>query len=89
MRKSDLIDDVAKRADITKAAATAAIDATLEAITDTLKSGDSVVLTGFGTFAVVDRPEREARNPRTGEPITIAAKKAVKFKPGKGLSDAV
>lgn len=89
MRKSDLIDDVAKRADITKAAAAAAIDATLDAITDTLKSGDSVILTGFGTFSVVDRPEREARNPRTGETITIAAKKAVKFKVGKGLADAV
>lgn len=89
MRKSDLIDDVAKRADITKAAAAAAVDATLDAITDTLKSGDSVVLTGFGTFAVVDRPEREARNPRTGETITIAAKKAVKFKVGKSLADAV
>lgn len=89
MHKSELVDEVSKRADITKTAAAVAVDAAIDAITDSLKSGDSVVLTGFGTFAVVDRPARTARNPRTGEPIDIAAKKAVRFKPGKGLSEAL
>lgn len=89
MRKSDLVDELAKRADLTKAKAAEALDATLDIISESLKGGDSVVLTGFGTFAAVDRPEREARNPRTGETITIPAKKVVKFKVGKALADSV
>lgn len=89
MRKSDLVDELAERTGATKAAAAESLDATLAIISDALQGGDSVILTGFGTFAAVDRPQREARNPRTGETITIPAKKVVKFKVGKALADAV
>ncbi len=61
----------------------------LTAITDALKGGDDVRLTGFGSFSVSARPAREGKNPRTGEKITIAASKAVKFTVGKALKDAV
>ncbi|MCP5325840.1 MAG: HU family DNA-binding protein [Oceanospirillaceae bacterium] len=89
MNKSELIDAIAASADIPKAAAGRALDATIEAITTALKDGDQVVLVGFGTFAVKERAARTGRNPQTGAPIDIAAAKVPSFKPGKALKDAV
>ncbi|WP_275531653.1 HU family DNA-binding protein [Magnetofaba australis] len=80
---------MASKADMTKAAATAAVDAVVASITEALKSGDAVSLIGFGTFSVSERAARTGRNPRTGKEIKIAAAKLPKFKPGKGLKDAV
>ena len=89
MNKSELIDAIAEKADISKAAAGRALDATLEAITGALKKGDQVTLIGFGTFLVRERASRVGRNPRTGEAMTIAAAKTPAFKAGKALKDAV
>ncbi len=89
MNKSELIDAIAEKADISKAAAGRALDATLDAITGALKSGDQVTLIGFGTFLVRERASRVGRNPRTGEAMTIAAAKIPSFKAGKALKDAV
>jgi DNA-binding protein HU-beta len=89
VNKAELIDHVAAAADISKAAATRAVEAFLEGITSTLKKGDSVTLVGFGTFAVSERGERTGRNPQTGEPMTIRASKSPKFKAGKALKDAL
>ncbi len=89
MNKSELIEKVAQNAELNKAAAARAVEATFNIIADTLKSGDSVTLSGFGTFSVSNRKARTGRNPRTGEPITIAATKSPKFKAGKGLRDTL
>ncbi len=89
MNKSELIDAVAASADIPKAAAGRALDAMVEAVTESLKAGDQVVLVGFGTFSVKDRAARTGRNPQTGAPIEIAAAKVPSFKAGKALKDAV
>ncbi|MCG6886051.1 MAG: HU family DNA-binding protein [Proteobacteria bacterium] len=89
MNKTELIDAVAEGADISKAAATRAVDTVLESITGSLAKGDAVTLVGFGTFSVKDRAARTGRNPRTGEAIQIAAAKVPGFKAGKALKDAV
>ena len=89
MNKSELIDAVAMSADISKAAAGRALDATLDSIADALKQGDQVSLVGFGTFQVKDRAARTGRNPQTGEAIQIKASKSPGFKAGKALKDAV
>lgn len=89
MNKSDLIDQIALNTDISKAAAGRALDATIDSITDALKSGEQVVLVGFGTFQVKDRAARTGRNPRTGETIQIQASRSPGFKAGKVLKDAV
>lgn len=89
MNKSDLVDAVAADTGLTKADATKAVDALFDAITGALKSGDEVRLVGFGTFAVSERAARTGKNPRTGEEIKIDASKQPKFKPGKGLKDAL
>ncbi|WP_286241070.1 HU family DNA-binding protein [Neptuniibacter halophilus] len=89
MNKSELIDAIAASADIPKAAAGRALDATLEAVTGALQNGDSVALVGFGTFSVKERAARTGRNPQTGNPIEIAAATLPTFKPGKALKDAV
>jgi len=89
VNKSELIDAIAEGADISKAAAGRALDATLEAVTGALKKGDQVTLIGFGTFLVRERASRVGRNPRTGEAMTIAAAKIPSFKAGKALKDAV
>ncbi len=88
MNKTDLIDHVAKQADISKAAAGRALDALVGAIKTTLRKGGSVTLVGFGTFVVGKRAARTGRNPRTGAAIKIKAAKVPKFRPGKGLKDA-
>jgi len=89
MNKSELIDEIAKSADISKTAAGRALDATVEAVKKSLKKGDSVTLIGFGTFSVGKRAARTGRNPRTGAALKIKAAKVPKFRAGKGLKDAV
>lgn len=86
MNKTQLIEKIAAGAELTKVDAKKALEATLGAIAAALKEGDKVQLIGFGTFAVVDRPEREGINPSNGEKIKIAAKKVVKFKAGADLA---
>lgn len=89
MNKSELIDAIAAAADISKASAARALDAVIDSVTDTLKSGDKVSLVGFGTFEVKERAARVGRNPKTGEEINIAASRVPSFKAGKALKDAV
>jgi len=89
MNKAELIDHVAASADLSKAAAGAAVEAVISGVSGALSNGDSVSLVGFGTFSVSDRAARTARNPRTGEAINVPASKAPKFKAGKALKDAV
>lgn len=87
MNKSDLIDAIAKHADISKAAAGRALDATVGSIKNTLKKGDVVTLVGFGSFYVGKRNPRAGRNPRTGASIPIKAAMVPKFRAGKALRD--
>ena len=89
MNKAELITTVAQAADINKADAERVITAFADTVQAVLKNGDSVTLVGFGTFAAGQRAEREGRNPATGEAITIAAAKTVKFKAGKTLKDSI
>ena len=89
MSKSDLIDKMADDAGITKAQATAALNAFLASVTASLKKKQAVTLVGFGTFDVQKRKARTGRNPATGEAIKIKAQTAVKFRTGKALKTAV
>jgi DNA-binding protein HU-beta len=89
VNKSELIEHIARQADISKAAATRALEAVIGGVKTTLKKGGSVSIVGFGTFAVTKRAARIGRNPRTNEPIKIKSAKVPKFRPGKGLKDAV
>ena len=90
MNKQDLIEFVQKAANIeTKVAATAAVNAVLDGITEGIKKGGPVQLIGFGTFSVKERAAREGRNPRTGEVVKIKAAKTPAFKAGKALKDKV
>lgn len=86
MNKTELIKAVAVGAQLTQAQAKAAVEATLDAIADSLKKEESVALLGFGTFSINERPAREGINPATKEKIQIAAKKVVKFKAGSQLN---
>ena len=85
MNKQELVDHVAAETGSSKAAATAALDAVLDGITQALKKGDEVRLVGFGTFAVKERAAGTGRNPATGAEIQIAASKSARFKPGATL----
>jgi len=89
MNKSELIDHIANKSDISKAAAARALDALCGAVKTTLKKGGVVTVVGFGTFAVSTRAARTGRNPRTGEAVTIKQAKVAKFRPGKALKDAL
>ena len=89
MNKSELIEAIAASADIPKAAASRALDAMVDTVTESLKKGDSVSLVGFGTFSVKERAARTGRNPQTGQPIQISAAKVPSFKEGKALKDSV
>ena len=89
MNQTDLIAAVAERAGLSKADAGKALDALVGAITDTLKQGDEVRISGFGTFGVSERGERQGRNPQTGEAITIGASKSAKFTAGKAVKEAL
>ena len=89
VNKGELIDKIAASADISKADAGRALDATLSAISGSLQNAESVSLVGFGTFLVRERAARDGRNPATGAAIKIAAAKVPAFKPGKALKDAL
>lgn len=89
MNKTELINAVARSTGTTRKEAEAAVCAALEAMTEALKRGEKVQLVGFGGFEVKERAARAARNPRTGEEIEIAASKAVTFRPGKTLKEAL
>ena len=89
MNKTELIEQIARHADISKAAAGRALDATLNAVKTSLKKGGMVTLVGFGTFYVSKRAARSGRNPRTGDTIKIKSAKVPKFRAGKGLKDAL
>ena len=89
MNKTELIEKIAATAELSKADAKKALDATVNAIKEALVAGDKIQLVGFGTFAVSERPAREGINPATKQKIKIAAKKVAKFKAGAELSDAV
>jgi DNA-binding protein HU-beta len=89
VNKAELIDAIAKHADISKAAAGRALDATVDAIAGSLKKGTMVTLVGFGSFYVGKRAPRAGRNPRTGATIKIRAAKVPKFRAGKALKDAL
>lgn len=85
MNKTQLVSAVATKAGLTKAQAKEAVDAMFSTISEALAEGDKVALLGFGTFSVVEKPERTGINPRTQEPITIPARKQIKFKAGSNL----
>ncbi|MCS6996464.1 MAG: HU family DNA-binding protein [Casimicrobiaceae bacterium] len=89
MNKAELIESIAKSADLSKAAAGRALDGALRAIQTALKKGEVVSLVGFGTFYVGKRTARTGRNPRTGQAIKIKAAKVPKFRAGKALKDAL
>lgn len=85
MNKTELVKKIAEKSALSQADSKKALEATVEAIKEALAAGESVQLIGFGTFSVAERPERQGKNPRTGEVLTIAAKKVAKFKAGAGL----
>ena len=89
MNKAELVAAIAERTELSKKDAEAAVKAFIDVVADALKKGDKVQMVGFGTFAVVERAEREGRNPQTGETMKIAASKTPKFKAGKALKDAI
>ena len=89
MNKAELIEVIAKDAKLSKAAAQAALDATVAAVVKAVTKGDSVSLVGFGSFSSGKRAARTGRNPQTGETIKIPAAKTVKFTAGKAFKDAV
>ncbi len=89
MTKSEFVSRVAKVAGLTKAQAEKAVNAFMEVVKESLSKGESITLVGFGTFEVVQRAGRKGRNPRTGEEIEIKPTKVPKFRPGKGLKEAV
>ena len=89
MNKKELIEAVYAKGDITKKAAEFAVNATLDSIIEGLKKEGKVIIPGFGSFEVRSKTAREGRNPRTGEKIKIAAKRAPAFKPGKDMKEAV
>lgn len=89
MTKAELIAQISEKCEFSKKDAEKALSAVISSITDALIDGDKVQLVGFGTFEVRDRKEKESKNPRTGEPILVPAKKAPAFKAGKALKDAI
>lgn len=89
MNKTDLVNEVAERSELSKKDAAKAVDAVFETVTDTLSKGERVQIIGFGNFEVRDRKARKGRNPQTGEEIEIPASKVPAFKAGKALRDAV
>ncbi len=89
MNKTELVNQIAESADISKKAAGDALQGFMDALTDTLVQGDKLSLIGFGTFSVTERSARTCRNPQTGKSMNIPAKKVVKFKVGSKLAEAV
>lgn len=89
MNKTELVDAVAQTTDLSKVAAGKAVDAVLATVSKSLRSGETVVLTGFGTFSIRERPARTGHNPKTGQPMEIKASKTPVFKAGKTLRDGI
>ncbi len=89
MNKTELTAKLAEKTGLTKALAADALNGVIEIITDQMKDGDKVILTGFGTFSVSERASRTGRNPQTGAEITIPAARVPKFKAGKVLKESV
>jgi DNA-binding protein HU-beta len=89
VNKYQLVEKVSANADVSKVAAGKAVDALIDAITTTLKDGGTVTLVGFGTFSVSNRPERIGRNPQSGKPMTLQARRAASFRAGKSLKESV
>jgi DNA-binding protein HU-beta len=89
MNKAELVDAIAKEAKISKAQAQEAVDSFVKNVQGVLKKGDRLTLVGFGTFSTSKREARTGRNPQTGKPIKIPAKKIARFTPGKSLKDAI
>ena len=89
MKKTELIEAIAAATGESQAASARALDALINIISKEVAAGNEVAITGFGSFKTSDRAERTGRNPRTGEPLTIAASKSVKFVPGATLKSAV
>lgn len=89
MNKAELIDAIASESGLTKKDSKVALEALVGVVTSTLKKGDNVALVGFGSLSVVNRAARTGKNPQTGKAIQIPAKKAIKFKEGKELSESV
>jgi len=89
MNKADLVEHIARSADISRSAAERAVDALIAAVKTSLRQGTDVTLAGFGTFYVAERKARTGRNPRTGEPLAIAATRVPRFRAGKGLKEAI
>jgi DNA-binding protein HU-beta len=89
MKKTELIDAIAKQSELSKAAAERALEAALDAITGALEKGDTVTLVGFGSFYISERKERSGINPRTKEALIIEAARVPRFRAGKALKDAV
>lgn len=89
MTKAELIEKMAKDANVAKAAAAKALDSFIESVGKTLKKGNKITLVGFGTFSVGKRAARKGRNPQTGDVIKIKASKTVRFKAGKALKDTI
>ncbi|UCF26545.1 MAG: HU family DNA-binding protein [Ralstonia sp.] len=89
MNKAEMIEQVARAAEISRSAAERAVDAMVGAVKSSLKKGNMVTLVGFGTFYVTQRAARTGRNPKTGEAVSISAAKVPKFRAGKALKDAL
>lgn len=89
MNKAELVESIAKAAKVSKADAERCLNATTASVTKAMKKGDKVTLVGFGTFSVAKRAARQGRNPQTGKPMKIKAKKVAKFKAGSKLAAAV
>ncbi len=89
MNRNELVEAVSERTGLAKSDAAQAVEAVLAAITEAMRSGDTVTLSGFGSFVAKSRAARTGRNPRTGEAIAIPASRAPAFKAGKGLKDAL
>ena len=89
MNKTELVAAIAEQAEISKKDAEKALKAFTDVVAEELKKGEKIQLVGFGTFEVSERAAREGRNPQTGEAMTIAASKTLKFKAGKALKDSI
>ena len=89
MTKTDLIAQVAANTEMSKKNAELAVNAAFDALANALTEGEKISISGFGTFEVRERAERQGINPRTREPITIAASRSIVFKPGKALTDSL
>lgn len=89
MTKTEIVEQMAQDAGISKAVAETALRSALDSVSNSLAKGQEVTIVGFGTFSVANRAARTGRNPQTGEPIEIKATKVPRFKPGKALKDAV